>query len=57
MNTKEGMDDHESELCFLNDSFPLLTDTKDQKGERFFLKVDSGIGSLNVQLLCKCRLF
>ena len=53
MNTKGGTDEHKFDMYLLNAIFPLLPDTKDHKWKRVFLKVDSGPGSLNVQLLCK----
>ena len=53
MNTKGGRHDHEFELYLLNAIFPLFPDAKDQKGKRVLLKVDSGPGRLNVQILCK----
>ena len=56
MNTKGGIDDPEFDMYLLNAIFPLFLDAKDQKGKINLLKVDSGIGRLNVQLLCKFRL-
>ena len=49
------MDDHEFDLVH-NAIFPLFPYAKDQKWKRVFLKVYSGPGRLDVQLLCKCRL-
>ena len=56
MNTKGGMDDHEFELYLLNAIFPLFLDSKDQKWKRVLLKVDSGPGRINAQILCKSGL-
>ena len=56
MNKKGGMDNHEFELYLFKKIFPPFADAKDHKGKRGFLKVYSGPGRLNVQLLCKCHL-
>ena len=56
IKTKGGMYDHDFYLYLLNTIFPLLPDAKEQKGKRVFLKVDSGPGRLNDQLLCKLYL-
>ena len=50
------MDDNEFELYLLNAIFHIFPDAKYQKGKRVLLKVESGPGRLNFQLLCKCRL-
>ena len=50
------MDNHEFELYLFKKIFPPFADAKDHKGKRGFLKVYSGPGRLNVQLLCKCHL-
>ena len=56
MNTKGETEDREFELYLLNTIFPLFPDSKDQKENRVLLKVESGPGRLNAQILCKCRL-
>ena len=56
MNPKGGMDEAEFEKYLSNSIFPLYPDVKDVMGKRVMLKVDSGPGRLNMELLARCRL-
>mmetsp|Transcript_24214 Transcript_24214/g.44508 ORF Transcript_24214/g.44508 Transcript_24214/m.44508 type:complete len:349 (+) Transcript_24214:479-1525(+) len=56
MNAKGGMDEAEFEKYLTHSIFPLYPDVKDVMGKRVMLKVDSGPGRLNMELLARCRL-
>ena len=43
-------------MYLLNSIFPLLPEAKEQNGNRVLLKVDSGPGRINAQILCKSGL-
>ena len=51
MSAKGGMDEAEFEKYLTNSIFPLYPDVKDVMGKRVMLKVDSGPGRLNMDLL------
>ena len=56
MNTKGGMDDCEFEKYMMNSLVALYPDARDEEGLRVLVKVDSGPGRLNPQLLARLRL-
>ena len=56
LNEKGGMDDAEFEKYVKNNIIPLYPDACDMKGKRVMIKVDSGPGRVNVELLAELRL-
>jgi hypothetical protein len=56
LNEKGGMDEAEFEKYFRNSILPLFPDALDLPGFRVMVKVDSGPGRLNVNLLAELRL-
>ena len=56
MNEKGGMDEKEFRLYCLNSIVPLYPDAEDLPGKRVMIKVDSGPGRLNKDLLAELRL-
>ena len=55
MDEKGGMDEEEFEQYLLNSICPLYPDARDVDGYRVLIKVDSGPGRLNEELLAKLR--
>ncbi len=51
MNEKGGMDDEESGESVANDLVPLFPDSEDVPGKIVTVKVESGPGCLNVELI------
>ena len=56
MNEKGGMDEIEFEKYVKNSIIPLYPDACDLPGKRVLIKVDSGPGRLNTELLAELRL-
>ncbi len=56
MNQKGGMDDIEFEKFIFNSIVPIYPNTADTPGKRVILKVDSGPGRMNPNLLARLRL-
>jgi hypothetical protein len=56
MNEKAGMNETELEKFILKAIVPLYPDAGDEPGKRVLLKVDSGPGRTNVEMLTKLRL-
>ena len=58
LNDKGGMDDDEFFKYLLNRIVPLLTDTvADEPGKRVLVKIDSGPGRRNVEMLARLKNF
>jgi hypothetical protein len=55
-NEKGGMDEEEFAKYLFNSIVPLFPHAKDKPGHRVLLKVDSGPGRMNLNLLAKLRL-
>ncbi len=55
-NEKGGMDEEEFAKYLLNSIVPLFPHAKDKPGHHVLLKVDSGPGRMNLNLLSKLRL-
>ena len=56
-NKKGGMNEEEFAKYLFNSIVPLFSHAKDKPGHRVLLKVDSGPGRINLNLLAKLRLF
>ena len=56
MNEKGGMDDEEFMSYFMNSIVPLYLDAEDVDGKHVMVKIDSGTGRLNMDLLAQMRL-
>ena len=56
LNEKGGMDDDEFEKYLKNSIIPLYPDALDVPGKRVMIKVDSGPGRMNIELLAELRL-
>ena len=56
LNEKGGMDEAEFEKYVKNNIIPLYPDALDIPGKRVLVKVDSGPGRLNIELLAELRL-
>ena len=55
MNEKGGMDNEEFAKYVTNSILPLYPDVEDKKGKRVLIKIDSGLGRLNLELLAQLR--
>ena len=55
LNEKGGMDEDEFEKYILNSILPLYPDVEDKDGKRVIIKIDSGPGRLNMNLLARLR--
>ena len=56
LNERAGMDATELQKCMENTILPLYPDVEDVPGKRALLKVDSGPGRMNVDMLAWLRL-
>ena len=56
MNEKRGMDDREFMSYFMNLIIPLYLDAKDVDGKHVMVKIESGPGQLNIDLLAQLRI-
>jgi hypothetical protein len=56
MNERAGMNAVELEKYMKNSILPLYPDIEDTPGKRVLIKVDSGPGRLNVEMLADLRL-
>jgi phage terminase large subunit-like protein len=56
VNEKGGMDDNEFANYIMNSIVPLYPHAKDKRGHRVLLKVDSGPGRTNMDLLAKLKM-
>jgi hypothetical protein len=54
-NEKGGMDNDEFEKYIMNSIVPLYPHARNRPGHRVMLKVDSGLGRMNLDLLAKLR--
>jgi hypothetical protein len=55
MNEKAGMNAVELDKYITNSILPLFPDIADMEGKRVILKIDSGPGCMNVEMLAKLR--
>ena len=55
MNEKGGMDDEEFHKYIMNSIVPLYPDVSNKKGKRVLIKIDSGPGRTNPELLASLR--
>jgi hypothetical protein len=56
INVRAGMNAIELEKYVKNSILPLYPDIQDYPGKRVLLKLDSGLGRLNVEMLADLRL-
>ena len=56
LNEKGGMDEEEFAKYIRNSILPLYPDAMDVPGKRVMVKVDSGSGRLNIELLAELRI-
>ncbi len=55
MNEKGGMDNKEFEKYMINMIVPLYLNAKERPGKRAIIKVDSGLGRMNLNLITRLR--